>query len=245
MVDDIEFFPTNSDLPHTGTINDDNEEKEMDDLLFYDSINVLHDPKVFVDTVSDTAYLDDLATFRPTEHEYWEDYLLDDENQRLIYQGIIDYCEQYDINANDIATIMTPLKPRYSVPTLIDYESKRKYFAHLPAEVVKATFKHTTQNMKLPPSSYLHKMFKSPNPSANLKRRDEADATDMIYSDTPAINGGEKCAHLFVGKKSKLTDAYKVKSGNAEDFLECLQDRVRYRGCPTGLEADNAPLYRG
>jgi hypothetical protein len=130
-------------------------------------------------------------------------------------------------------------------PTDIVYESKRKYFAHLPASVVKATFKHTTQNMRLPPSSYLHKMFKSPNPSANLKRRDEANATDLIYSDTPAINGGEKCAHLFVGRKSKLTDAYKAHCNSSAEFLKWFQDRLCYRGCPTGLEADNAPMYRG
>jgi hypothetical protein len=130
-------------------------------------------------------------------------------------------------------------------PSEIDYESKRKYFAHLPASVVKATFKHTTQNMGLPPSTYLHKMFKSPNPFSNLKRRDEVDSTNQIFSDTPAINGGEKGAHLFVGKKSKLTDAYKSKDSSSAEFLKCLQDRVRYRGCPTGLEADNAPMYRG
>jgi hypothetical protein len=130
-------------------------------------------------------------------------------------------------------------------PSEIDYESKRKYFAHLPASVVKATFKHTTQNMRLPPSTYLHKMFKSPNPSADLKRRDKADSTNQIFSDTPAINGGEKSAHLFVGKKSKLTDAYKSKDSSSAEFLKCLQDRVRYQGCPTGLEADNAPMYRG
>ena len=70
---------------------------------------------------------------------------------------------------------MNPLKPRMTQPTEIDYESKQKYFAHLPASVVKATFKHTTQNMRLPPSSYLHKMFTSPNPSANLKRHKEVD----------------------------------------------------------------------
>ena len=64
---------------------------------------------------------------------------------------------------------MNPLKLQMTEPTEIDYESKRKYFAHLPASVVKLTFKHTTQNMSLPQSSYLHKMFKSPNPSANLK----------------------------------------------------------------------------
>jgi hypothetical protein len=98
--------------------------------------------------------------------------------------------------------------------------------------------------MRLPPSTYLHKMFKSPNPSANLKRRDEADATNQSFSDTPAINGGEKSAHLFVGKNSKITDAFKSKDHSSAEFLKCLQDRVRYRGCPTGLEADNDPMYR-
>jgi hypothetical protein len=127
----------------------------------------------------------------------------------LLTQGNIDDCIHYNINTNDISEVMNPLKPRMTCPSDIDYESKRKYFAHLPASVVKATFVNTTQNMRLPPSTYLHKMFKSPNPSANLKRRDEADATDQIFSDTPAIDGGEKSAYLFVGKKSKLTDAFK------------------------------------
>jgi hypothetical protein len=130
-------------------------------------------------------------------------------------------------------------------PSEIDYELKQKYFAHLPASVVKATFKHTTQNMRLPPSTYLNKMFKSPNPSANLKQRDEADSTNQIFSDTPAINGGEKSAHLFVGKKLKLTDAYKSKDSSSAEFLKCLQDRAQYQGCPTGLEANNAHMYRG
>jgi hypothetical protein len=67
-------------------------------------------------------------------------------------------------------------------------------------------------------------MFKSPNPSANLKRRDEADSTDQIFSDTSAINGGEKSAHQFVGKKLKLTDAYKSKDSSSAEFLKCLQD---------------------
>jgi hypothetical protein len=74
---------------------------------------------------------------------------------------------------------------------------------------------------------------------------DEADATGQIFSDTPAINGGEKSAHLFVGKMSNLMDAFKSKDRSSAEFLKCLQDRVRYRVCPTGLEADNAPMYRG
>jgi hypothetical protein len=248
---EVEFFPTDPHPFRTGTIIEENgflfKEREMDGLIFYDSLQVLDDPNKtldiisdsdqywttcseappiistithlmdsgcspigFVDTLSDTDYLNDLSLFRPTDNEYWNDWLLDEPTRCLMTQGTIDKCNQYNINANDLSSVMNPLKPRMTKPTDIDYESKRKYFAHLPASVVKATFKHTTQNMRLPPSSYLHKMFKSPNPSANLKGRDEADATDLIYSDTLAINGGEKCAHLFVGKKSKLTDAYKA-----------------------------------
>jgi hypothetical protein len=180
----------------------------------------------FVDTNSDTDYLNDLSVFRPTEHEYWNDWLLDDSTARIMAQATIDNCLRYNINATDLSEVMNPLKPRMTKPTDIDYESKRKYFAHLPASVVKATFKNTTQNMRLPASSYLHKMFKSPNPSANLKRRDEADAIYQIFSDTPAINGGEKGAHLFVGKKSELTDAFKAKDNSSTEFLKCLQDRV-------------------
>jgi hypothetical protein len=180
----------------------------------------------FVDIESNTDDLNDLAVFLPTEHEYWNDWLLDEPTRRILTQATIDSCHQYNINASDLAEIMSPLKPRITQPSETDYELKRKFFAHLPASIVKATFKHTTQNMRSPPSTYLHEMFKSPDPSANLKRRDEADSTDQIFSDTPAIKGGEKSAHLFVRKKSKLTDAYKSKDSSSAEFLKCLQDRV-------------------
>jgi hypothetical protein len=227
-------------------------EREIDGLIFYDSLEVLDDPDKtldiikdsdqywatcsgapsltpiigLVDTESNTDYLNDLSVFRPTEHEYWNDWLLDEPTRRILTQATIDNCHQYNINTSDLAEIMSPLKPRMTQPSEIDYESKRKYFAYLPASVVKATFKHTTQNMPLPPSTYLRKMFKSPNPSANLKRRDVANSTDQIFPDTPAIIGGEKSAHLSVGKKSKLTDAYKSKDSSSAEFLKCLQDRV-------------------
>jgi hypothetical protein len=221
--DEDQFFPTDTHPFRTGTIIKENgflfKEREMDGLIFYDSLQVLDDPNKtldiinesdqywttcssappiapsiahlkksgytpdtigFVDTKSDTDYLNDLLVFRPTKHEYYGTTLC------LLTQGTIDNCIHYNINTNDISEVMNPLKPRMTRPSDIDYESKRKYFAHLPASVVKATFEHTTQNMRLPPSTYLHKMLKSPNPSANLKRRDEADATNQIFSDTPA-----------------------------------------------------------
>ena len=50
----------------------------------------------------------------------------------------------------------------------------------------------------------------------------------MIYIDTPAINGGETCAHIFVGLILRITNIFKVKSGSAECFLRALQDLVVY-----------------
>ena len=92
---------------------------------------------------------------------------------------------------------------------------------------------------------HLQKQFKSPNPDANLFHRWEPDATDMVYSNTPAIDGGETRAHIFVGLILRITDVLKVKSGSAECFLGALQDRVHKHGAPTKLIADDAPLYRG
>ena len=64
----------------------------------------------------------------------------------------------------------------------------------------------------------------------------------MIYSDTPAIDGGETWAHIFVGLILRITDVFKVKGGSAEFFLGALQDRVRKRGDPTKLIADDTPF---
>ena len=139
---------------------------------------------------------------------------------------------------------MAPVQPRITKPTAIDYESKRPYFGWLPLERVKRTFEQCTQHMRLPPSTHLQKRLRSPNPGANIFHRREADATDMIYSDTPAIDGGETLAHIFVGLISRVTDVFKAKNDSAECFLGAFQDRVRMRGAPNKLVADNAPMYR-
>jgi hypothetical protein len=59
----------------------------------------------FADTLSDTDYLNDLLLFRPTEYEYWNNWLLDEPTRRLMSlmtQGTIDKCNQYNINANEL-----------------------------------------------------------------------------------------------------------------------------------------------
>ena len=89
------------------------------------------------------------------------------------------------------------------------------------------------------------KRFKSPNPLLNLHRRNEADSTDQIFSDTPAMDSEKTSAHIFVGHDSKITGVYKVKGRSGKEFCGSMQDRVQQRGVPTQLIADNASMYRG
>ena len=166
-------------------------------------------------------------------------------NQRLAYQGMLDNCEDVGITEAELHEAQAPLKPTIRRPEPIDYERMRKYFGHVPADIVRQTFKHTTQIRLLPPSTHLRRQFKSPNPALNLHRRNEADATDQIFAKEPALDGAETSCHIFVGQDSKITDVYKSKDNSGEEFLGAFQDRVRERGVPTKLIADNAPMYRG
>jgi hypothetical protein len=91
--EEVEFFPTDPHPFRTGTIIEENgflfKEREMDGLIFYDSLEVLNDPDKtldiikdndqywttcsgapsltpiigFVDAESNTDYLDDLSVF--------------------------------------------------------------------------------------------------------------------------------------------------------------------------------------
>ena len=64
-----------------------------------------------------------------------------------------------------------------------------------------------------------------------------------FFSDTSTIDGGKTSAHIFVEHDSKITDVYKVKDNSGKEFMGAMQDRVRTRGVPTKLIADNAPIY--
>ena len=59
------------------------------------------------------------------------------------------------------------------------------------------------------------------------------------------MGSGQKRAHIFVSRDSKITDVYKSKNNSGKEFLGAFQDRIRTRGVPTKLVADNAPMYRG
>jgi hypothetical protein len=45
-----------------------------------------------------------------------------------------------------------------------------------------------------------------------VKRRNEAVATDTIFSDTPAVDSGAKAAQLFVGRTPLVVYIYGIKT---------------------------------
>ena len=61
-------------------------------------------------------------------------------------------------------------------------------------------------------TAHLFKRYKTSYAAANLRQRNEDDASDAIYSNTPAINGGETDGQIFYGAYSHLTDVYKKKN---------------------------------
>ena len=140
-------------------------------------------------------------------------------NQRLAYQGLLDNCNDVGITEAELQEAQAPLKPSIRRLEMEDWGRMRKYFGNVPVDMVCNTFKHTTQIATLPPSSHLQRQFKSPNPVLNIHQRNEADATDQIFTKVPAMNGGEISAHIFVGQDSKVTYVYKSKDNSGAEFL--------------------------
>jgi hypothetical protein len=116
----------------------------------------------------------------------------------------------------------------------------RPNFAWLPENVVKETFKNTTQYARMPMSEVLKKHYKSPFPALNVHQREEALATATVYSDVPAVDSGVTIAQLFVGLTSTVCDVYPLKTKKA--FVNTLQDVIRRRGAPSKLVSNRAPV---
>ncbi len=142
------------------------------------------------------------------------------------------------MNEHDIITAQE--KERQQEPSRIDFQALQPKFGWLPVDVIRPTFDKTTQFYCTPASPTLKKRFKSPYPACNVERRQEPIATDTVYSDTPAINGGCRVAQVFVGTESGVIDVYGMKT--EKQFVNTLQDVIRTRGAPTKLISDSAQV---
>ena len=92
----------------------------------------------------------------------------------------------------------------------------------------------------MPATSHLFKRYKTPHPFNNYFRRNEDVASDTLYSDTKAIDGGVEYAQLFYGTQSQVTDVYGMK--RQKHFVKTLQDNVREWEAMNRLLVDSAAV---
>ena len=110
----------------------------------------------------------------------------------------------------------------------------------MPINIISKTINNTTQYAKATVSTLMKKHFKSPFPALNVHRRNESVATDTVYSNTPAIDGGYKYAQIFIGTTTLLSDVYPMKTD--AQFVNTLEDNIIDRGAMNKLISDSAKV---
>ena len=75
-------------------------------------------------------------------------------------------------------------------------------------------------------------------PVVNVKRRSKPVVTDAVYCDTPVIDDVSKCAQVFVGTKTLMSDVYGMKSD--KKIVNSLEDSIRKREAMDKLMSDSA-----
>ena len=133
-------------------------------------------------------------------------------------------------------TPTTSIQTHDQQPTTIDYNKLKPYFGWINAETIKNTFENSTQWAGASTRFPIRKHFKSRFPAFNIPCRNEAVATDTIFSDTPAIDSGVTMAQSFVGKDSLVSDVYSMHS--SKQFVSTLEDNIRFRGAISKLISD-------
>ena len=86
----------------------------------------------------------------------------------------------------------------------------------------------------------MRKHFKSRFPAFKIPSRNEAVATDTIFSDTPAIDTGVTMVQSFVGKESLVSDVCPIHS--SKQFVNTVEDNIRFRGAMSKLISDYAQV---
>ena len=108
------------------------------------------------------------------------------------------------------------------------------------ADNIKKTFENSTQWAVTSTRFSMRKNFKSMFPAYNIPCRNEAVATDTIFSDTPAIDSGVIMAKVFVGKDSLVSDVYPIQS--SKQCVHSLEDNIGFRGALSKLINDYAQV---
>ena len=113
---------------------------------------------------------------------------------------------------SDTPTVFVKKHDQHPQPTTIDYNKLKPYFGWVEAETIKKSFENSTQWAVTSTRFPMRKHFKSRFPAFNIPHRNEAVATNTIFSDTPAIDSHVTMAQIFVGKDSLVSDVYPMHS---------------------------------
>jgi len=175
---------------------------------------------------------------RSTDHEFenFVDHCIAHVHQ-LSPNPLSDIEMFYDAHEHQIATTE---KPRISSARGPDFHKLQPFFGWISPDHIKKTFHHTTQLACITTGTLLKKVYKSQNPALNVIQRGEPVATDKLYSDTPAIDNGSTHCQIFVGMNPDVVDIYPMKF--SKQFVNTLQDNVRFWGAPTKLVSDRAQV---
>eukprot|EP00536_Pseudo-nitzschia_multiseries_P019373 jgi/Psemu1/60384/gm1.60384_g len=124
-------------------------------------------------------------------------------------------------------------------PTAMNYLSFKPFFGWVSLDWIKATFDNSTKygSFSISPDGNIFKRFQSPQPAMIVRLFHDDILSDVVYSDTPAVNGGSKLAQVFLGQKSYIIHVEEMQS--TADFLPCLQNFVRKWGRPLRLLCDH------
>jgi transposase InsO family protein len=141
----------------------------------------------------------------------------------------------------DTALTFTNVSPHLT-PASLEPEQLRKFFAFLPTEVVARTLAATTQYARVPVHDVMRRFYRSPYPALNVARRNKDLLTNVVYSDTPAIDDGSTSASVYSGRRSHVLDVFGMKTD--KQFVTTLEDVIRERGAPSRLLSDHALTIR-
>ena len=121
----------------------------------------------------------------------------------------------------------------------LDINNLKPYFLWLPHDVIQETIRRTTQYGRMTPDpTPLKVKYKSQSPAVNIRRRNEPVSSDVVYSDTPAVDNGSTAAVLFFGTKTMVTTGHGIKSD--AQFVDAFEDEIRERGAMDKLITDGA-----
>ena len=64
----------------------------------------------------------------PINYQYWRDYFSSADVTRHVYNGVVDYCSEYNISSSDVDEVLLNAGPKLLTPKPIDHAAMRRFF---------------------------------------------------------------------------------------------------------------------